>query len=169
MTTLDELFKKPATVPKPPQSSNPFAALKQSVNKTVSATPNLQPSITPTPEAAVEATLSSEFNFGNQPENLSEQATNELHVLFGQLQESLGGDKISDNLNRILTHLHNHPFLRDVLQPDDIHLIAKSVQASNGITIQKKTERKAKRSANQDEVDNMANTLGNMGFVGPGG
>lgn len=176
MTTLNDLFK-PATKPTAPSlekvlevaitpAANPFTALQQTLAG-ASSTPAYTPP--PTTAESVEQTLASEFNFTDQPEAFTEEATNNMRQMFMVLQKSLGGDKVSDNLNRILTHLHNHPFLRDVLQPDDIHAIAKAVQASNGLTIQKKMERKGKRAANQEEVDAMASMMGNMNFVGPGG
>ena len=173
MTSFNELFGKPAEKPvaavaaveEKPAAVNPFAALKQTIAQPqpVVAKPPL------TLNEAIDKVFKEELNFGEQPEGFSEDAVSQLRHLFGQLQQSLGGDKVSDNLSRILTHLHNHPSLRDVLQPDDIHLIAKSVQASNGITIQKKMERKGTKTKRAAEAAEMANAFGAMNFVGPDG
>lgn len=175
MSTWDELLAKPKPVSQPEQpaqstkpafafnstnptnptnNANPFAALQQ----TIQQAPAVQPSPVP-PATAIEHALAQDFNFPGQGEAMEEQAAEQMRGMFTQLYESLGGDKISENLSRVLKHIHEHPFLRDALQEDDIHLISKAVQASSGFVIQKKTERKAKTTKKKVEDQALEDAL----------
>lgn len=166
MPSFDEILRKnkqaapaqqPAKSAQPsppiqPTEPDPFAALKTTMQT---------PATTgPAPIAPdIERALAQEFNFPGQDEQSQEDIAKTMREMFQALHDNLGGDKVSENLDRVLKHIHQHPFLRDVIQPDDVHLISKAVQASSGFVIQKKVERKSKTSAKKVQDDALMNAM----------
>lgn len=95
--------------------------------------------------------------------DMSEPA-NQMRAMLNELSHVLLTEDVSHAMQRIMVFLHENPNLKDTLLPEDIGLMVKSLQASHGVVIAKKTANKKKTSVKKEKVEGLAADLADLGF-----
>lgn len=95
--------------------------------------------------------------------DMSEPA-NQMKSLLAELANVLVTDDVSSAMQRVMVFLHENPNLSDTLLPEDIQLLVKSLQSSNGVIIAKKTATKGKKSQKSEQINDLAGDLADLGF-----
>lgn len=96
-------------------------------------------------------------------ENYSDETQTQLRQFLQEVNASLVTDDVSNAMQRCLTFIHQHPETKDFLLPEDIGLMTRALQCSNGIVIAKKQTNRTKKAKTQVKVDELSDALADMG------
>ena len=103
------------------------------------------------------------FIHEEQPDKFEQEQVEKIKNALEILKNSLDDpDLVSEAIKNILTHLQEHPFLSDILAPEDLGMMVRGLRKSYGITIAKKKGKAKKKAANQADVDEVASMLSDM-------
>ena len=104
-----------------------------------------------------------EFNSPEQKEAFEKQEMENIKEALKILEDSLDDKElVSDAVRYIFQHVQQHPFLADMLAPEDIGLMVRGLRNSYASVVAKKSERSNKRATNAAKVDEIAKELGDF-------
>lgn len=84
--------------------------------------------------------------------------------MLATLHSNLGGDAVGEVLLRTMQHIMAFPATKAFIMPNDINVITRALQVSNGLVIAKKSERRATRGVKAVATAEAAAMLSQLGF-----
>ncbi len=104
-----------------------------------------------------------EFQSADQPDEYNKETVDKLKSSLDVLTNSIDNKElVGDALKKIIIDIKRHPFLADILHPEDCQLMVRALRENYGITIVKKQTRSAKKEATSKDVDEVMDMLGDM-------
>jgi len=96
-------------------------------------------------------------------ENYDDSMQGQLRSFLQQVNDNLVTDEVSNAMQRCLTFIQQHPETKDLLLPEDIGLMTRALQSSNGVVIAKKQTRRASKAKSQQKTDELSDALAGLG------
>ncbi len=110
-----------------------------------------------------ETDAAKEFQSADQPDKFNDTHVEALKTSISVLYNSIDNKELVTNaLSHIMSHLKKHPFLVDIMLPEDCQMMVRGLQASYGVTIAKKQTKKKKRDAGRQDVDEVLDQIADL-------
>ena len=110
-----------------------------------------------------ETDAAKEFQSADQPDKFNAAHVEALKTSISVLYNSIDNKELVTNaLSHIMSHLKKHPFLVDIMLPEDCQMMVRGLQASYGVTIAKKQTKRKKRDAGRQDVDAVLDQIADL-------
>ncbi len=110
-----------------------------------------------------ETDAAKEFQSADQPDKFNAAHVEALKTSISVLYNSIDNKELVTNaLSHIMSHLKKHPFLVDIMLPEDCQMMVRGLQASYGVTIAKKQTKRTKRDATKQDVDAVLDQIADL-------
>lgn len=110
-----------------------------------------------------EAKSSKEFQSEDQPDAFDQELVDKLKESLDILVNSMDNKElIGDALKQIMLSTKKHPFLADIMHPEDCQMMVRGLQESYGVTLAKKQVRGQKRAASSKDVEDIVDMLADV-------
>lgn len=107
--------------------------------------------------ANTQVDLADDFVNPGQPESYTQEEAQEFIALFDMLKNNITDAAVVGQMTHsVIAKLRANRTLRKVMQPEHMGLMVRGLRESYGVSQEKKTERKEKASAAQDDADQLA-------------
>ena len=99
-------------------------------------------------DSVPEVVTAEEFNNPQQPDKMASAAVRELQTNMQLLLDSMDmPEQLGQQLYNLMQHIQTHPFLVGNLAPQDVGMMVLGLRMTYGVVIQKKVQKKEKRTA----------------------
>ena len=152
---------------------NPTDALKQAINGTAAAAaaaspnPNIPQTLgvkTEGPDLSVEdignlEIPTDDYEWDGQVYENPKEANEYMGRLLQGLEKSFGGDGVDAAMYRCLHFLEAHPFLKDILLPQDVGKMMRALAISTTEVVEKKTSNRKKKADSEQRQNAIMDKL----------